>query len=46
MRTEEQMKKEMRKHMWIGVAKALLPLIAGGIIGFVVGKIVILANLI
>ena len=46
MRTEEQMKKEMRKHFWIGVVDVLLPILIGCIVGYAVAKIIILTNLI
>lgn len=46
MKTEEQMKREQRKHFWIGVGEALLPLLVGCIVGYTVAKVLIIANLI
>jgi len=46
MKTEEQMKREQRKHFWIGVGEALLPLLVGCTVGYAVAKILMLAILI
>lgn len=46
MKTEEQLKREQRKHFWIGVAEALLPLLVGCIVGYAFAKVLIISNLI